>query len=108
MPAKSGGRPPAARAKSRVSQLSRWWTWSTARPPRDGGRVAHNGDEYVGDPGCAHFSELLKLRAIGVLEEQGAAAEDLTLMDRLERPRGGQAVGVHGDFRVARLEFLHG
>src|SRR6185312_3346979 len=63
--------------------------------------------EYIGDTRRAYVAELLELRAIRALEEQGAAAEELTLMERLERTRRGQALGVHRHLRIPRLEVLH-
>ena len=46
-------------------------------------------------------------RSIEPIEQQDAATEHLALVNRLERPRCGELLGIHHHFQIARLEFLH-
>src|SRR5262245_9237997 len=91
----SRSRRPGVRAKCPVLKFDLQCTWSTARFLRGSRRAADHRNEYIGNARCVHVAELLELHTIRALEEQRAAAEDLPLMDRLERPRRGQAVGMH-------------
>ena len=54
-----------------------------AAPPID-------GDEEVGEAGRAQLAERREPRAVDAVEEQDAAAEDLALVDRLQRARRGE------------------
>jgi hypothetical protein len=70
-------------------QLNRWSSRLAPSCLRSTGRIAYDGNEYVGDAWRAYITERLQLPAIHALEQQGAAAEDLTLLNRLELARRG-------------------
>jgi hypothetical protein len=44
---------------------------------------AYDCDEEVGNAGCAYVAQCAELLAIGTIEEQDAAAEDLALVNWL-------------------------
>src|SRR5271163_1510615 len=69
--------------------------------------IAHHGDENVGDAGRAHLAEASELLALDMIEQQDGAAEHLALLDRFESAGGGELLGTHHQFHVARLEFFH-
>src|SRR5206468_7631251 len=72
------------------------------------GRIAHHGNEQVGDAGPAHLAQRRELLTIDTVEKQDAAAEDLALVNRSKRPGGRDVLGTHHRLQVTRLEFLHG
>src|SRR5260370_41960569 len=67
----------------------------------------HHGDEQFSDAGGARVAQGGELLAIGIVEEQDAAAEDRSLVDRLERSCRGEVLWVYHHFHVARLECFH-
>src|SRR5262245_24066792 len=76
-------RPTALRAEmpSRSIECSLHCSLSSARLP------AHHRNEKVGNTRCAYLAQLLELLFFCALEQQDGAAENLALMDRLERER---------------------
>ena len=65
------------------------------------------GKEH-GDAGPPHLAERGEAVAIGTFEQEDRAAERRPLVDRPERPRRGDALRIHGDLAIARLELVHG
>src|SRR5450759_1138528 len=70
-------------------------------------RIAHDGNEQVGDAGSTHLAQCGELVAIDTIEQQDAAAEHLALVDRPERPRCSEVLSIHHHFDIAGLEVLH-
>src|SRR5262249_29063326 len=85
----------------------RWKSRSSGRSLSLLGVIADDGHEQVGDAGSADVAKRGELLAVGALEEENATAEDLALVDRLERPGVRDALGAHEDLDVPRLDFLH-
>src|SRR6266446_5449569 len=69
--------------------------------------IAHDGNEQVGNAGCAHLAERVELVAIDAIEQQDAATEQLALVKWFERVRRGDVVGMNHHFQIARLDFFH-
>src|SRR5439155_23903234 len=72
-----------------------------------GSLIAHHGHEQVGDAGRAYVAERGELLAIGAIEQEDAAAEQVALVIRSEGPCRGDALGMHRHLRITRLELLH-
>ena len=70
-------------------------------------RIAHHSNEQVGDAGPADFAKCGELLAIGMIEQEHAAAENWSLMHRLERPCRREMLGIHHHLEIARIEFFH-
>src|SRR5579864_2567764 len=70
-------------------------------------RVAHHGNEEIGDAGCVHLAQYCELTAVCGIEKHEAAAQHLTLMHGLESARGRDLIWTHSHFRVAPLVVLH-
>src|SRR6516225_5048774 len=70
-------------------------------------RAAHDGNEEIGDARRAHIAEGVELPAVAILKQQNAAAEELALVDWVERPRGSQMLWARNEFRVAPFQFIH-
>src|SRR5229473_2602614 len=71
------------------------------------GLVVHYCNEQVGDCRCAQVAERGELVAINTIEQQNAAPEYLALVNRFERTRRSDLLGMNRDFQKARLEFFH-
>src|SRR5258707_2861361 len=69
--------------------------------------VAYHCHEQVGDGGCAHVAKRGELVAIDPIEQQNAAAKYLALVNRFERTRRSDLLGMHRGFQKARFEFFH-
>src|ERR1700758_4442938 len=69
--------------------------------------IAYDGNEQVGDGGCAHFAKGGQLVAINAIEQENALTEYLGFVNWHERACRGELVGMNHHFRVARLEFFH-
>jgi len=69
--------------------------------------MADDRDEQVGDTGSAHIAERSELLAIGMIEEQDATTQQLTLVDWPESTGCSGAIGIHHHFQVSRLNVLH-
>jgi len=100
---------PASRGETRVW---RSLEYSSSRSLCLSGLIAHHGNEQVGDAGLAHVAEVGELLTIHMIkrqiEQQDVATEHLALVNRLERPRCDDLLGMHHHFQIARLEFFHG
>src|SRR4029077_16552297 len=99
---------PATGRKTRARRSIEYsFRCSCSRP----GMIAHHSDVQIGDAGGTHVAKRDQLLAIGMIglhiEQQDVAAENLALVNRLERPCCSDLLGPHHDFRIARLEFLH-
>src|SRR5262249_25407169 len=92
-------RPTALRAKVRWRSIecSLCCSLPSARLP------AHHRNEQVGNTRCAYLAPLLKLLLFCALEQQDGAAENLALMDRLERERRVEIIPLHHHLEVTRL-----
>src|SRR6202011_56359 len=81
-------RPRARSAASQGTEVPSWGQSSSSRPLSRGALIAHHGNKQVGNARCAHVTKRSKLLAIDPIEQQNAASQHLTLVNRLERPCG--------------------
>src|SRR5438445_5199278 len=98
------------RARLSARRRTRAWhsmEYSFRRSLRQAGLIAHHGNEQVGDARRAHFAQIGELFAFDTIEQQDAAPEYLALVHWPERPRCSDLRGIHGYFRIPRLEFFH-
>src|SRR6185436_8464157 len=68
---------------------------------------ADHRDEQVCNAGGARLAEPGDLVAIGAIEQEHAAAEHLSLVQRLERARRGGLLRPDQHFDIAAFEILH-
>src|ERR1700739_1825636 len=80
---------------------------SSGRSLGGGALIAYDGNEQVGDGGCAQVAKGGELVAINAIEQENAATEVLPFVNWHEGARCGELVGMNHHFRVARLEFFH-
>src|SRR4029453_17565667 len=64
-------------------------------------------NEQVRDTWLMYVPNASELLPIDAIEQHYAAAQRLSLMQRLKRARRREMLGMHRDFEIARLEFLH-
>src|SRR5437667_673997 len=76
-------------------------------PAIAGRRRSHHRNKHIGDARPANFAKRYELFAIDPIEQQNAAAEDRSLMNRIESAGGGELLRTDRDFHVARFEFFH-
>src|SRR3979490_73874 len=72
-----------------------------------GALIAEHGNKQVGDARRSHFAKRVELLAFDTIEQQDAAPKHLAFVNRLQRPCGGDLLGVYHHFQIARLEFFH-
>src|ERR1051325_10146469 len=70
-------------------------------------RVTHHCDEQVRDAWPADIAHRRELATIDAVEQHHAAAKHLALMNRLERSRTIDMIGMQHHFDIARIELFH-